>query len=80
MQVGAVQLESCVTFYSAFTSPWTFPLSILTMGMFVAEMAGEVVEDLSKVVLAHLKLLWSPITSAYSDHSVNTEVYQIYGN
>lgn len=62
MQVGAAQLESFVTFYSAFTSPWTFPLSILTVGLFIAEMAGEVVEGLSEVVLAHLKLLWSPIT------------------
>ena len=51
-----------VMFYSAFTSPWTFPLFILMVGLFVAEMAGEVVEDFSKLVLAHLKGLWSSIT------------------
>lgn len=61
MQVGAGQLESFVMFYSDFTSPWTFPLSILTVGWFIADMAGEVVEDLSKAVSAHLKLRWSPV-------------------
>lgn len=69
MQVVTAQLESSVKFHSVFTSPWMFPLSILRVGWFVAEMAGEVVEDLSEVVLAHLKLLWSHITKAYSDHS-----------
>jgi len=62
MQVGAVQLESFVTFYSAFNFPWMFPLSVLMVGLFIAETAGEVVEDLSKVLLARLKLLLSPVT------------------
>lgn len=49
MQAGTVWLESFVKCYSAFTSPQTFPLSILTVGSFIAGMAMRVVGALSKV-------------------------------
>lgn len=50
MQADRVWLESFVMCYSAFSSPQTFPLSILMVGSFIAGTAMRVVGALSKAI------------------------------
>lgn len=44
-------------------------------GGFVHCWNGEVIEELSKVVLAHLKLLWSPLMIIQA--TLDTDKYQV---